>query len=59
MYNPKVAIPKKVSSCEFFPKLRKVSTQITGNMIKLIIGTNNKKVHHQGRLIIFIKITAL
>jgi hypothetical protein len=49
-----VNIPKSVSIVEFLPKLRKVSTQTTGNMIKLIIGINNKTVHHVGRLMIFI-----
>ena len=59
MYKPKVAIPKKVSKVDRFPKLLKVSTQITGNSIKLIIGIKSKSVHQVGRPIIFIKTMAL
>src|SRR5690606_11937283 len=59
MYNPQVRTAKTVSVVEFLPKLLAVSTQTTGNMIKLTMGTKSKMVHHQGRLMIFIKTTAL
>ena len=39
---------------DFLPKVLNVSTQTTGNIIKLIIGMKSNKVHHVGRLIIFI-----
>ena len=32
-----------------------VSIQITGNINKLTTGINSKRIHHLGRLIIFIK----
>ena len=59
MYKPNVSTPNQVSVVLFLPKLRKVSTQTTGNIIRLTIGTNSKITHHQGRLIIFINTTAL
>ena len=59
MYKPKVAMPKKVSKEDRFPKLLKVSTQITGNIIRLMIGMKSNNVHHDGRPIIFINTIAL
>ena len=50
---------KKILELDFFPKLLIVSTQNTGNIIKLITGTNNKNIHHVGLLIIFNKIIPL
>jgi hypothetical protein len=52
-------MPKTVSREDRFPKLLKVSTQITGNMIRLIMGMKSKIVHQVGRPIIFIKTMAL
>ena len=43
----------------FFPKLLKVSTQTTINIIKFTIGKNNNITHQVGRFIIFIKMMAL
>ena len=44
---------------EFLPKLLAVSTQITGNIIRFTMGIKRRMVHHQGRPIIRIRITAL
>ena len=54
MYSPKVATPKTISAVVFLPKVRNVSIQIIGNKNKFITGTNKKKIHQVGRLIIFI-----
>ena len=40
---------------DFLPKLLKVSTQTTGNIIRLITGMNRSKVHKVGRPIMRIK----
>ena len=50
---------KKIIKFDFFPKLLTVSTQITGNIIRLITGRNNKITHQVGLLIIFIRIMQL
>jgi hypothetical protein len=48
-----------VSVVEFFPKLLAVSTQMTGNIIKLTIGIKMRNTHHHGLLIILKRIIAL
>ena len=52
-------MPNQVSIVEFLPKLLKVSTQTTGNIIKLMTGMKSKNVHQLGLLMIFIKIIEL
>jgi hypothetical protein len=59
MNNPKVIIESKVSKLEFLPKLLDVSTQITGNIKRLIIGIKSNIIHHVGLLMIFISIIPL
>jgi hypothetical protein len=59
MNNPKVIIVSKVSKLVSFPKLLDVSTQITGNIKRFIMGIKSKIIHQDGLFIIFIKIIPL
>jgi|NorSeaMetagenome_1021524.scaffolds.fasta_scaffold675469_1 hypothetical protein len=59
MNNPKVITASRVSNEEFLPKLLDVSTHITGKIKRLTTGIKSRKIHHQGLLMIFIKIIAL
>jgi hypothetical protein len=48
-----------VSAVLFLPKLLAISTQITGNIIRLTIGMNNRKTHHHGLFMILKSTIAL
>jgi hypothetical protein len=49
----------QVSAKEFLPKLRDVSTQSMGNISKLMTGMNRRMTHHEGLLIILVRMIAL
>ena len=54
--NAREKITKRVSLILFFPKLLIVSIQIMGKIRRFTIGLITKIIHHQGLLIIFIRI---
>ena len=51
MYNPADRITNIVFFVEFHPKLRRVSTQITGNIIRFIVGTNKSILRVNPRIV--------